>query len=159
MAILSRSEFIFIILGKNMKLFKIILGAYLVFMVVLFMRCEKVTEVSELVKNTDKIQVVMYHDASSDTYFDITDKKEISEFADFISDENTPVYKCSFDGRIVFFMNDDVASGTKNSVAMDFSLQDDCIYIAYEYAGGLQTKELTDEGIAYLKKLRSAQKK
>jgi hypothetical protein len=142
-----------------MKLFKIILGAYLVFMVVLFMRCEKVTEVSELVKNTEKIQIVIYHDSSSDTYFDITEKKEISEFADFISDKNTPVYKCSYDGRIVFFMNDDVASGNKNSVGMDFSLKDGCEHIAYEYAGGLQTKELTDEGIDYLKKLLSAQKK
>ena len=159
MAILWRSEFIFIILGNIMKIFKIILGAYLVFMVVLFMRCEKVTEVTELVKNTEKIQIVMYHDSTSDTYFDITEKKEISEFSDFISDENTPVYKCSYDGRIVFFMNDAIATGNKNSVAMDFSLQDGCTHIAYEYAGGLQTKELTEDGISYLKKLREAQKK
>lgn len=140
-----------------MKLFKIILGAYLVFMVVTFMRCEKITEIHELVKNTEKIQIVMYHAGSADTYFDITEKKEISEFADYISEENTPVYKCSYDGRIVFFMSEEVASGNKNSVAMDFSLQDGCVHIAYEYAGGLQTKELTEEGIAYLKKLHGDQ--
>lgn len=138
-----------------MKVFKIILGAYIVFMLVIFMRCEKVTEIDELVKNTEKVQIVMYHESSADTYFDITDKNEIAGFDDYISSENTPVYKCSYDGRIVFFMNDDVVSGNKNSVAMDFSLQDGCVHIAYEYAGGLQTKELTDEGIAYLRSLQT----
>jgi len=136
------------------NVFKILLGAYIVFMLVIFMRCEKVTEITELVKNTEKIQVIFYNDSTQNTFVDITDKKEIKKFNDFITNDDTPVYKCGYEGRIVFFMADDVAAGTKNSVAMEFNLSDDCRHIAYPYAGGLQTKLLSEDGISYLKNLQ-----
>ena len=43
-----------------MQVFKLLVGIVLVFFTVMFMRCEKVTEISELIKNTQKIQVVFY---------------------------------------------------------------------------------------------------
>ena len=59
-----------------MQVFKLLVGIVLVFFTVMFMRCEKVTEISELIKNTQKIQVVFYNDTLPDTFVDITDKKD-----------------------------------------------------------------------------------
>ena len=136
-----------------MKLFNIILGVTLVFFTVMFMRCEKVTEITELVKNTEHIQVTFYNDTLPDTYVTIDDKGEIKKFADFISSEDVPVRKCDYDGQIVFFMDETIAAGAKNSVSMEFNLNGDCRHIQYMYADALQTKKLTDEGKEYLEKL------
>lgn len=137
-----------------MQIYKLLLGLTLVFFTVMFMRCEKVTEVSELVKSTEKIQVVFYNDSLPDTFYDITEKKDIKNFNDYISDEEVPLYKCGYDGQIIFFVDDDEGAEPKNSVAMEFNLQPDCAHIAYQYAGALQTKKISSEGLEYLKSLQ-----
>ncbi|MFI5172616.1 MAG: hypothetical protein ACHQFW_09505 [Chitinophagales bacterium] len=133
-----------------MKVFNIILGATIVFFVVMFFRCEKVTEITELVKNTEKIQITFYNDSLPDTYIEITDKSEIRKFDNYISTKETPVFKCGYDGQILFFMNEDVSNGKQNSIVMEFNLKAECRHVAYNYAGGLQTKEITDKGVEYL---------
>ncbi len=138
-----------------MNLFRIALGLYITFMLVMFLRCEKTTEISELAKNTDKIQVVFYDQSGNENFFiDIIDKREIRKFSGYISEEETPLYKCRLDGRIIFFLNEEAARGNFNSVDMDFNLQDDCHHVAYEYSGGLQTKQLTNKGLSYLRSLK-----
>lgn len=133
-----------------MKLFTILAGAIIVFFTVMFMRCEKVTEVSELVKNTVKVQIVFYNDADPDTFVDIDNPKEIKKFNDYITSEDTPLLKCGYDGKIIFFMDNDLTDGPKNSVAMEFNLDDACRHVAYTYGGSLNTKRLTQDGVAYL---------
>ena len=112
-----------------MQVFKLLVGIVLVFFTVMFMRCEKVTEISELIKNTQKIQVVFYNDTLPDTFVDITDKKDIKKFSNYISKDDTPVYKCGYDGQLIFF--------------------------AYQYAGALQTKKLSDVGVDFLLSLQN----
>lgn len=136
-----------------MKLYKILVGMVLVFITVMFMQCEKVTEISELIKNTEKIQVVFYNDSLPDTFVDIEDKKEIKKFKSFITDDDVPVLKCGYDGRIIFFMDNDLTEGPKNSVSMEFNFDDDCMHVAYQYAASLNTKRLSMSGAEYLKKL------
>lgn len=138
-----------------MKLFNIVLGSALVFFIVMFLRCEKVTEITELTKNTEKIQVVFYNDSIPNTTLEITDKSEIKKFGKFISDKDTPLYKCSYDGQLIFILSSDIANGNKNTITMEFNLQPDCTHIAYMYAEGLHTKELSEEGVAYLKRRRN----
>jgi len=136
-----------------MKLFNILSGAVLVFFTVMFIQCEKVTEVSELVKNTVKIQVVFYNDADPDTFIDIEDAKQIKKFSDYITNEDIPLLKCGYDGQIIFFMDNDLTDGPKNSVAMEFNLDDSCKHVAYSYGGSLHTKRLTKSGADYLSEL------
>lgn len=138
-----------------MQVFKLLVGIVLVFFIVMFMRCEKVTEISELIKNTQKIQVVFYNDTLPDTFVDITDKKDIKKFNNYITNNDTPVYKCGYDGQLVFFIDDEEGAQPKNSVAMEFNLNPDCIHIAYQYAGALQTKQLSDDGIQFLISLQN----
>lgn len=137
-----------------MKLFNIILGATLVFFAVMLLRCEKVTEITELAKNTDKIQIVFYNDTVPNTIIEVTDKSEIKKFGSYISDKDTPLYKCEYDGQLIFLLNNDVSSGDKNTITMEFNLQPDCTHVAYMYAEGLRTKELSEEGVEYLRKVR-----
>lgn len=137
-----------------MKLFNIVLGSVLVFFIVMFLRCEKVTEITELTKNTDKIQVVFYNDSVPNTIVEITDKSEIKKFGKFISSKDTPLYKCTYDGQLIFLLSDDVATGKNNTITMEFNLQPDCTHVAYMYAEGLHTKELSAEGVEYLRKVR-----
>ncbi len=139
-----------------MNLFRVILGLYFTFLLLMFLRCEKVTEISELAKNTDKIQVIFYDESGNEASFiDITDKKEIRKFSSYISEMETPLYKCRIDGRLIFFLNEESARGNYNSVDMDFNLEDDCHHVAYEYSGRLQTKKMTDKGIDYLRSLKA----
>ncbi len=137
-----------------MKIFNLVLGSALVFFVIMFLRCEKVTEVTELVKNTEKIDVVFYHDDKPNTVIQITDKAEIKKFGNYISTKDTPLYKCKYDGQIIFRISDDITSNDKNTITMEFNLQPDCVHVAYMYSEGLRTKELTPEGMSYLKALQ-----
>lgn len=139
-----------------MKLFYIILGSFLVFMTVMFMRCEKPTELTEVVNNTEKIQIAFYNGDAPDTYVEITERGDIKKFDNFVGSEDTPVYKCGYDGQIVFFLYPDVAAGTKNTITMEFNLQPDCTHMAYVFAGALQTKTITSEGIDYLQSLQQS---
>ena len=136
-----------------MKLFNIVLGSALVFFIVMFLRCEKVTEITELTKNTESLQIVFYNDSIPNKIVEVTDKSEIKKIGKFISDKDTPLYKCSYDGQIIFVLNNDVAIGKKNTITMEFNLQPDCTHVAYMYAEGLRTKELSEEGVEYLKKV------
>ena len=136
-----------------MKLFNIILGSVIVFFIVMFLRCEKVTEITELTKNTESLQIVFYNDSIPNKIVEITDKSEIKKIGKFISDKDTPLYKCSYDGQIIFVLNNDVAIGKKNTITMEFNLQPDCTHVAYMYAEGLHTKELSEEGVEYLRKV------
>ena len=133
-----------------MKVYYLILGAFLTFMTIMFMRCEKPTEVTELVNNTEKVQVVFYNGEAPDTFVEITDRNEIKDFNDYISSDDTPLRKCGYDGQIIFFLFPDVAAGSGNSVAMEFSLQPDCEHVEYKFADALQTKAITSEGMEYL---------
>ena len=89
-------------------------------------------------------------------YFDITDKHQISDFKNYISTVETPVLHCPVSGSITFFMDPDITVGNKNSVAMDFCLDTGCEYIRYPYAGITQTKQITPEGLTYLRAKRDA---
>jgi hypothetical protein len=52
-------------------------------------------------------------------------------------------------------MDDEEGAQPKNSVAMEFNLNPDCIHIAYQYAGALQTKKLSDVGVDFLLSLQN----
>lgn len=140
-----------------MKLFNFILGAFLVFITLTFMRCNEVTEITELVKNTEKIQIVFYNGDHQDTYIDITDKSEIKNFGDFVDNKSTPILNCKYDGKIVFFLETNTPSGQKNSTSMEFSLSEDCKQVGYMYNQMWQTKNLTNEGYKYLLNLAAKQ--
>ena len=137
----SRGSVIFSAKSTGMRL---LLGMYIVFMVVMFTRCRKETEVDELTKQCSKVQVVF---TDGMQYTDITDRSEIRKFSSYISSEQAPIYQCGFDGRIVFFTS-------QGQVEMDFVLQDACRHIEYQYGGILQSKKITDEGVAYLQSLK-----
>ena len=115
------------------------------------MKCNDVPEISELVKHTTKIQITYYNGEDADTYYEITDGKDIKKFTDYISSEDLPILNCSTEGRIIFFMDEEVSAGEKNSVAMEFSLSPDCRQVGYTYQEVWQTKRLTDEGYEYLR--------
>ncbi|HAE12794.1 MAG: hypothetical protein H6548_11845 [Chitinophagales bacterium] len=123
-------------------MYKYILGAFFTFMAVMFVRCGEVTEIDELVKQTERVQIV--YNTNLGAYQDITDKKEIRAFSDYILDEPTPLYKCGYDGYMIFFTE-------HGSVRMDFNLQDDCIHVLYPYGETLQTRLISKEGVAYLR--------
>lgn len=112
----------------------------------LFSACSsESTEIHELVKATEKVQIVFGNEFNQ--YTELTKKKDIRDFEDYISLEETPIYKCGYDGFIVFFTE-------HGSVRMDFNLSDDCTHVAYTYAGIFETRKLTPEGIEYLKSIR-----
>lgn len=55
---------------------RLLLGVYLTFMAIMFMRCSEVSEVDELAKQTERIQIVFTDDLLN--YTDITDKKKLN---------------------------------------------------------------------------------
>jgi len=139
-----------------MKIFYIILGAFITFMIIMFLRVgETNKEIHEMVQHTEKIQVVFYHKDAPDTYVEITDRDEIKDFAGYISNEDTPVMKCGYDGRIVFFLYPDALQGNNNSVLVEFNLQEGCLHAAYTFSGALHTKSLSKKGIQYLQSLQN----
>ena len=73
-------------------------------------------------------------------------KEEILKLADYISDENSPDYKCSYDGVIQL-------KTTKGDVEMKFNLRSDCKHIVYTVDGKRYTKKLTQDGWEFLKSL------
>lgn len=122
-----------------------ILGIYITFIAIMLVRCDKVTEVDELAKQTVRIQIVFTDDLLN--YTDVTSKKEIKRIANFITDEETPFYNCGYDGYMIFFTE-------AGSVRMNFNFQDDCAHVVYDYAMSIKTYRLSDDGIAYLKQLK-----
>ncbi len=128
----------------SLGMFRTILGVFLTFIAVMFIRCEKTSEIDELVKQTERIQVVFIINMGDFT--DITDRKSIRKFDDYITDEPTPVYKCGYDGYITFFTE-------FGSIRMDFNLQDDCIHVLYPYGETLQTRLISEEGEDYLRSI------
>jgi hypothetical protein len=125
-------------------MYRLILGTYLLFMVTMLMRCEPVTEVSELVKQTERIQVVF--NTNLGDYTDITSKQQIRKFKSYITDEPTPIYECGYDGYLLFFTE-------AGSVRMDFNLMDDCQHVIYDYGQSIETRKLSDEGLEYLRSI------
>ena len=125
-------------------MYRLLLGAYLLFMVIMLMRCGPVSEIDELVKQTDKVQVVFYE--RLDAYTDVTARRDIKRFSDYILEEPSPLYRCGYDGYLVFF------TGT-GSVRMEFNLRDDCLHVVYPYADGVQSRILSQEGQDYLRSL------
>lgn len=113
-------------------------------MVTMLMRCEPVTEVSELVKQTERIQVVF--NTNLGDYTDITSKQQIRKFKSYITDEPTPIYECGYDGYLLFFTE-------AGSVRMDFNLMDDCQHVIYDYGQSIETRKLSDEGLEYLRSI------
>lgn len=101
--------------------------------------------VYELAKQTERIQVVFNERA--DKYQDITSRKQIRKFDSYISEEDTPVYNCGYDGYILFFTE-------SGSVRMEFNLDDECQNIVYTFAQVTYTKKLTAEGLAYLRSVQ-----
>ncbi|MBK6729640.1 MAG: hypothetical protein IPG60_01325 [Bacteroidetes bacterium] len=124
---------------------RLLLGVYLTFMAIMFMRCSEVSEVDELAKQTERIQIVFTDDLLN--YTDITDKKEIKRIANFITDEETPFYKCGYDGYMIFFTE-------SGSVRMNFNIQEDCAHVVYDYAMTIKTFRISEDGIAYLTHLK-----
>ncbi|MBA3284407.1 MAG: hypothetical protein H0U27_05025 [Nitrosopumilus sp.] len=108
--------------------------------------CKEQSEVYELAKQSDKIQVVFYDNPSS--YIDITKRSERTKFSKYISEEQTPYLKCDYAGAIIFFTE-------YGSVKMDFNLSDDCQHVIYSFGGEVETRKLTEEGLAHLKDLQS----
>ena len=124
---------------------RVILGIYLTFIAVMLIRCGEVSEVDELAKQTNRIQIVFTNDLLN--YTDITSNREIKRIASFITDEETPFYKCGYDGYMIFFTE-------HGSVRMDFNIQDDCAHVVYDYAMSIKTYRISEEGITYLKQLK-----
>ncbi|MBC8046010.1 MAG: hypothetical protein H7Y00_04395 [Fimbriimonadaceae bacterium] len=117
-----------------------------VIIIYLFTTCNTTsTEISELIKQTDKIQIVL--NEKPDKYLDITERKDIRKFNDYITEDDTPYFKCAYDGHLTFFTKD-------GSVIMDFNVSDDCAHIIYTYAGELRSKKLTPKGLEYLKSVQ-----
>lgn len=125
-------------------MYRIILGTYLTFMAVMLMRCGTVTEIDELVKQTERIQVVF--NSNLGDYTDIDDKKIIRMFDDYITDEPTPLYKCGYDGHMIFFTE-------AGAVRMDFNLQPECLHVIFQYGESVETRLISPEGAEYLRSL------
>ena len=137
-----------------MKVFYLILGVFLTFMVIMFLRVTETNkEISEVVKNTEKIQVVFYNGDDPDSYVELNSRNSIQDCADIISNKDTPFMKCRYDGKIIFFLHPNVAPGAKNTISIEFSLEPGCRHAAYVYGDALQTKELTDGGISLLQEM------
>lgn len=124
---------------------RLILGIYFTFITIMFVRCEKLTEVDELAKQSNRVQIVFNDNLIN--YTDVEDRKEIRRIANFITDEETPFYKCGYDGYMIFFTD-------QGSVRMDFNLQDDCAHVVYDYAMTIKTFKISEEGITYLRQLK-----
>lgn len=137
-----------------MKVFYIILGVFITFMVIMFLRIGDKTDFTEVVQHTEKIQVIFYLPDGTETFVDITDRSEIKEFDSFVSDENTPLYKCGYTGKMVFFLYPDMAPPGKNTISVEFNLDESCRHVAYYFDEGLQTKAITDKGFDYLNSLK-----
>ncbi|MBC8173769.1 MAG: hypothetical protein H7X71_07680 [Chitinophagales bacterium] len=118
---------------------------FLIFFGLLSCNNKSSTEIYELVKQTEKIQIVF--NTRLDKYTDITERRDIRKFDDYISEEDTPIYNCGYDGYIIFF-------GEQGSVRMDFNLSDDCQHVLYIFGDVLQTKKLTPDGLEYLRSLQ-----
>lgn len=117
------------------------------FLLMLSSCTSETTEIYELAKQSDRVQVVF--NSKPEAYLDIDSKKQIRKFDDYISQETTPVYYCNYDGYILFFTE----NGT---VRMDFNIQEDCQHIVYTYGGITETKKLTPEGLSYLRSVKPA---
>lgn len=137
-----------------MKLFYLILGVFITFMVIMFVRVGEGTDLTEVVNNTEKIQITFYSETQGEKFVEITDRDVIRKFDAYISSKDTPVYQCGYNGKIVFFLFTDVAPPGKNTIVVEFNLDPDCQHAAYFYANSLQTKSLTEEGLQYLNNLQ-----
>ncbi len=137
-----------------MKVFYIILGVFITFMVIMFLRVGDKTDLTEVVEHTEKIQLIFYQSDGPEKFVDITDRSEIKQFDAFISNEDTPVYTCGYTGRMVFFLYPDMAPPGKNTIVVEFNVDESCRHAAYYFDDALQTKTLTKKGVDYLNSIK-----
>lgn len=77
---------------------------------------------------------------------EIAEPNDIKNIINFISDENSPFYKCGYTGTIDFMKNNaSILDGT-----ISFNLHQGCMHIVYIYNEKIFAKKITPEGIHYL---------
>ena len=126
---------------------KIILFPVLMFFV---SSCQDNEMLSKLIGETQKLSIYVYKNEGNKrtkNFILETDKKEeIEKLAGYISDENSPDYKCGYDGIIEL-------KTTKGDVNMEFNLHNECKHIVFTFENKRYTKKLTQDGWEFLRDL------
>ncbi|MCP4138264.1 MAG: hypothetical protein GY754_45300 [bacterium] len=107
-----------------------------------------------LLENADSVIIAFYaHGKGKDakvnaSYFTVTfdSKEKIGEVAGFISDEESALFKCGYQGAITFLKDGkNVLSDT-----MEFNIHPGCRHIEFLFKGKACSRSLTEEGYNYL---------
>lgn len=112
--------------------------------------CRDDVILSKITGETQKLTIYIDKDVGNKrtrTFKLETDKKvEIEKLAGYISDENSPDYKCGYDGIIEL-------KTTKGDIIMEFNLRDECKHIVFTYENKRYSRKLTQDGWEFLKDL------
>ncbi|HEX38052.1 MAG TPA: hypothetical protein ENG70_04235 [Candidatus Cloacimonetes bacterium] len=125
-------------------------------MVILLLGCDSVDYAMKLYvqNNTDRIEILLYQKSQEKGQQPLmartfSDPANITKVLGFISNKRAPLYKCGYTGSIIFL-------GEANSFVvqkMEFTAESGCEHIVFTYEGELFSRQLTEEGIAFLDSL------
>jgi hypothetical protein len=91
-----------------------------------------------------RIEVFRYlEDGTTELIFETEKRVELEKFRFLFGFEDTPAYKCGYDGLIKAWKGEEV-------LEMEYTLQKDCQHYRYEHNGEVLYKKLTEEGVIFL---------
>ena len=92
-------------------------------------------------ENTDRVIVEMSNsEGESHEVLNTTDKNVIQKYISAISNQSAPIYKCGYNGSLIFHKGSTIIDGS-------FNLSEDCQHIVFlDEKGELKSLKLTKEG-------------
>jgi len=123
----------------------------LLFGIIAFFACTKEQQNSqfeEFMAKAQKAEVYFYGKGKQAPKLAFTTKKqdEIKAFATYISNEETPAYKCGFDGKVV------ITAENKDYI-FEFNLTEKCRHFSFALNKTIFSKMISPAGYEFLSKL------
>jgi hypothetical protein len=109
-------------------------------------------KLEDITENSDKVEIFFYNGMESNIddkskIVVISDKNEIERIMKFVSSEDTPEYKCGYNGSISFFKENVLL------LEMEFNIEVQCNHFSFILNSAIFYKEMTGEGRSYLENL------
>lgn len=106
----------------------------------------------KILNETNSVKIYFYTDQGNKRIktlaYSTEDSVSISKLNKYISHEETPFYKCGYDGCI------ELQSYDGKMIEMEFNLLKECMHIVFEYGHKLFSRKISEEGYDFLTSLR-----
>jgi hypothetical protein len=123
----------------------------LLFLFIILVACNSHTRLQKIFTDADLLKVYIYSAGTVPVvHYETNNIDKIKEWSNYISEKDATPGNCNFEGKLIFKFAFD-------STVMKFSLKPGCTYVNYTVKDSTFNKQLTDEGVSYLKGLMKIQ--